>query len=51
MRGDTIAPIPKFLQVYGTGTVAAILSDDLEDSRHQRFIIELKIKANSADFT
>ncbi len=31
-------------QIYGTGTVTAILSDDLEGSRHQRFIIELKSK-------
>ncbi len=32
------------VQVYGTGTgtVTAILSDDLDGSRHQRFIIELK---------
>ena len=32
------------MQVYGTGTVAAILSEDLEGNRHQRFIIELKSK-------
>jgi len=32
------------VQVYGTGTVAAILSEDLEGNRHQRFIIELKSK-------
>lgn len=31
-------------QVYGTGTVTAILSDDLDSSRHQRFILELKSK-------
>lgn len=30
------------VQVYGTGTVISILSDDLDGSRHQRFIIELK---------
>ena len=32
------------VQVYGTGTVIAILSDDLDGSRHQRFILELKSK-------
>ncbi|SDZ05939.1 DUF3465 domain-containing protein [Nitrosomonas sp. Nm58] len=32
------------LQVYGTGVVISILSDDLDGSRHQRFIIELKSK-------
>ena len=32
------------VQVYGTGTVIAILSDDLNGSRHQRFIIELESK-------
>jgi len=32
------------VQVYGTGTVISILSDDLDGSRHQRFIIELKSK-------
>jgi hypothetical protein len=32
------------VQVYGTGTVISILSDDLNGSRHQRFIIELKSK-------
>ncbi|MBS1633875.1 MAG: DUF3465 domain-containing protein [Bacteroidetes bacterium] len=32
------------VQVYGTGTVVAILSDDLDGSRHQRFIIELNSK-------
>ncbi len=30
------------VQVYGTGKVTAILFDDLDGSRHQRFIIELK---------
>ncbi|WP_295629106.1 DUF3465 domain-containing protein [uncultured Nitrosomonas sp.] len=30
------------VQVYGTGIVISILSDDLNGSRHQRFIIELK---------
>ena len=30
------------VQVYGTGIVVSILSDDLNGSRHQRFIIELK---------
>jgi Protein of unknown function (DUF3465) len=30
------------VQVYGTGTVVSILSDDINGSRHQRFIIELK---------
>lgn len=30
------------VQVYGTGIVISILSDDLDGSRHQRFIIELK---------
>lgn len=29
-------------QVYGTGTVIAILSDDLSGNRHQRFIVALK---------
>lgn len=32
------------VQVYGTGIVISILSDDLDGSRHQRFIIELKSK-------
>lgn len=32
------------VQVYGTGVVVSILSDDLDGSRHQRFIIELKSK-------
>ncbi|MBY0474520.1 MAG: DUF3465 domain-containing protein [Nitrosomonas sp.] len=32
------------VQVYGTGIVISILSDDLNGSRHQRFIIELKSK-------
>ncbi|PSJ15872.1 hypothetical protein C7H79_16655 [Nitrosomonas supralitoralis] len=32
------------VQVYGTGTVISILSDDLDGSRHQRFIIELESK-------
>ncbi len=31
------------VQVYGTGTVISILSDDLDGSRHQRFIVELKL--------
>lgn len=30
------------VQVYGTGTVIAILPDDLSGSRHQRFIVILK---------
>ena len=30
------------VQVYGTGTVISILSDDLNGSRHQRFITELE---------
>lgn len=32
------------VQAYGTGIVISILSDDLDGSRHQRFIIELKSK-------
>ncbi|SEP65167.1 DUF3465 domain-containing protein [Nitrosomonas ureae] len=32
------------VQVYGSGVVISILSDDLNGSRHQRFIIELKSK-------
>ncbi len=32
------------MQVHGTGTVISMLSDDLNGSRHQRFIIELKSK-------
>lgn len=32
------------VQVYGTGAVISILSDDLDGGRHQRFIIELKSK-------
>ena len=32
------------VQVYGNGVVVSILSDDLDGSRHQRFIIELKSK-------
>ena len=32
------------VQVYGSGVVTFILSDDLDGSRHQRFIIELKSK-------
>ena len=32
------------VQVYGTGTVVSILSDDLDGSPHQRFIIELNSK-------
>ena len=32
------------VQVYGTGIVISILPDDLNGSRHQRFIIELKSK-------
>jgi hypothetical protein len=32
------------VQVYGTGIVVSILPDDLNGSRHQRFIIELKSK-------
>ncbi len=30
------------VQVYGTGTVISLLTDDLNGDRHQRFIIELK---------
>src|SRR5690606_24050495 len=30
------------VQIYGTGTVIAILPDDLSGSRHQRFIVALK---------
>lgn len=29
------------IQLQGSGTVAAVLSDDLQGSRHQRFIVEL----------
>jgi len=32
------------IQVYGTGVVISILSDDLTGGRHQRFIIELNSK-------
>lgn len=32
------------VQVHGSGVVISILSDDLDGSRHQRFIIELKSK-------
>ncbi len=32
------------VQVYGTGTVISILSDDVSGSRHQRFVIELNSK-------
>jgi hypothetical protein len=32
------------VQVYGAGSVILILPDDLNGSRHQRFIIELKSK-------
>ena len=32
------------VQVYGSGVVTSILSDELDGSRHQRFIIELKSK-------
>ena len=32
------------VQVYGTGIVVSVLSDDLNVSHHQRFIIELKSK-------
>lgn len=32
------------VQVYGSGTVVSILSDDLDGNRHQRFILELKSK-------
>jgi hypothetical protein len=32
------------VQVYGKGIVISILPDDLDGSRHQRFIIELKSK-------
>ncbi|MBL8497252.1 DUF3465 domain-containing protein [Nitrosomonas sp. JL21] len=47
--GDTLlakvfAEARSNVQVYGTGTVVAILSDDLNGSRHQRFVIELKSK-------
>lgn len=38
------AKVQSNVQVYGTGTVISILSDDLNGSRHQRFIIELKSK-------
>lgn len=38
------ADVQSNVQVYGTGIVVSILSDDLEGSRHQRFIIELKSK-------
>lgn len=30
------------VQVYGTGIVISLLADDLNEDRHQRFIIELK---------
>ena len=30
------------IQVEGSGTVTRILSDDMDGSRHQRFILELK---------
>lgn len=32
------------VQVYGSGTVVSILSDDLDGNRHQRFILELESK-------
>lgn len=32
------------VQIYGSGTVVSILSDDLDGNRHQRFILELKSK-------
>ncbi|MCP5246610.1 MAG: DUF3465 domain-containing protein [Burkholderiales bacterium] len=32
------------VQVFGVGTVISILSDELDGTRHQRFIIELKSK-------
>lgn len=41
---ELFANVQSNVQVYGTGTVISILSDDLNGSRHQRFIIELKSK-------
>ncbi|HLP82684.1 MAG TPA: DUF3465 domain-containing protein [Nitrosomonas sp.] len=47
--GDTLlasvfAEAQSNVRVYGTGVVIALLSDDLNGSRHQRFIIEFKSK-------
>jgi len=44
LLGQLFANAQSNVQVYGTGTVLSILSDDLNGSRHQRFIIELKSK-------
>ena len=44
LLAQLFSDIQSNVQVYGTGTVIAILSDDLNGSRHQRFIIELKSK-------
>ncbi len=47
--GDTLlasvfAEAHSNVRVYGVGVVIALLSDELNGSRHQRFIIELKSK-------
>ncbi|SET57288.1 Protein of unknown function [Nitrosomonas marina] len=44
LLAQLFASVQSNVQVYGTGTVISILSDDLNGNRHQRFIIELKSK-------
>lgn len=44
LLAQLFARVQSNVQIYGTGTVISILSDDLNGSRHQRFIIELKSK-------
>ncbi len=44
LLAQLFADVQSNAQAYGTGTVVSILSDDLNGSRHQRFIIELKSK-------
>ncbi|MDR4515650.1 DUF3465 domain-containing protein [Nitrosomonas sp.] len=44
LLAQLFANVQSNVQVYGTGAVISILSDDLNGSRHQRFIIELKSK-------
>ena len=41
-HNDRIGPEANNTQVQGTGSVARILADDNDGSRHQRFILRLK---------
>tara|TARA_R110002073_G_scaffold291712_2_gene456889 strand:+ start:107 stop:727 length:621 start_codon:yes stop_codon:yes gene_type:complete len=44
LLAQLLADVQSTVQAYGTGIVVSILPDDLNGSRHQRFIIELKSK-------